>query len=591
MGQVCLDESARHPYHGCLRRFLIIPSLVLLNIIAGVCLLLWGVTLLRLGVTRGFGAELRRFLSVCSGNRVKAFFAGLGMTMLLQSSLATTLIVTAFAGQGLVNTTTGIAIILGADVGTTLVAQLFSLDMSKLMPFFMVFGYFFYSIQRNGKFKNLGRVLIGLALVVIAMGLIRSGSAPLKESDVMPMVLAPLASDPFFAVLLATIFTWIVHSSLAIVLLVMTLVSSGVLQLVLGIYMVLGANIGGTIAPLIATLRDNPDAMRIPLGNMLIRIIGVLAVIPFAEHILPHLQAFNENPAREIVDFHTAFNIVLALVFLPFTGTLNKLMKKALPDKIQPDDPSKPKYLNNKDLDTPSVALSSAARETLRMADILQKMLDDTLLAFKKNDEKLVTQIKDEDHTVDKIYNNVKNYMARLSQEFMDKKEAQRYIQILTFSTNLEHVGDVIDKNLMPLAQKKIKNQINFSPAGFKEIEHIHNLVVESLQLAQSVFLTGDNDSARRLMEGEDIIRKAESDGMSTHIERLRSGLAETIATSSLHLDIVRDYRRINTYVCTVALSILEESGEIHQTWLRPSKKAKEEADKHEEIRIHPERE
>ena len=355
--------------------------------------------------------------------------------------------------------------------------------------------------------------------------------------------------------------------------------------------MVLGANIGGTIAPLIATLRDNPDAMRIPLGNMLIRIIGVLAVIPFAEHILPHLQAFNENPAREIVDFHTAFNIVLALVFLPFTGTLNKLMKKALPDKIQPDDPSKPKYLNNKDLDTPSVALSSAARETLRMADILQKMLDDTLLAFKKNDEKLVTQIKDEDHTVDKIYNNVKNYMARLSQEFMDKKEAQRYIQILTFSTNLEHVGDVIDKNLMPLAQKKIKNQINFSPAGFKEIEHIHNLVVESLQLAQSVFLTGDNDSARRLMEGEDIIRKAESDGMSTHIERLRSGLAETIATSSLHLDIVRDYRRINTYVCTVALSILEESGEIHQTWLRPSKKAKEEADKHEEIRIHPERE
>lgn len=536
--------------------------------------MLWGVTLLRLGVTRGFGAELRRFLASCSGNRVKAFFAGLTMTMFLQSSLATTLIVTAFAGQGLVNTTTGIAIILGADVGTTLVAQLFSLDMSKLMPFFMVVGYFFYSTQKNnGRFKNLGRIFIGLALVIIAMSLIRNGSAPLKESDVLPIVLKPLESDPFFAVLLAALFTWVVHSSLAIVLLVMTLVAGGILPLILGLYMVLGANIGGTIAPLISTLRDNPDAMRIPLGNMLIRVMGVLAAIPFVEYFIPYLQMWDSDPSREIVDFHTLFNIALAIIFLPFTGTLNKLMKKALPDRITPVDPGDAKYLNDKDLDTPSVALSSAARETLRMADILQKMLEDTLLAFKNNDEKLVTVIKEEDHTVDKIYHNLKNYMARLSQEFMEKKEAQRYVQILTFSTNLEHIGDVIDKNLMPLAQKKIKNHINFSPAGFEEIQHIHKLVVESLQLAQSVFLSGDNDSARRLIEGKDIIRKAEMDGMSTHIERLRSGLADTIASSSLHLDIIRDYRRINTYVCTVAYPILEESGEIYESRLRSVEK------------------
>ncbi len=557
-----------------------------MNIIAGVCLLLWGVTLLRLGVTRGFGAELRKFLGICASSRIKAFFAGLGITALLQSSMATTLIVTGFAGQGMVNTTTGIAIILGADVGTTLVAQLFSMDMSKVMPVFMVVGYFLYSIQRNGKFKNLGRILIGLALMVLALGLIKLGSAPLKQSEVLPLVLKPLDEDPFFAVLLVALFTWIAHSSLAIILLLMSLVASGILPLKLALYMVLGANLGGTIAPLIATLRDNPGAMRIPLGNMIIRMVGVLAIIPFVEFLMPYLSKLNANHARQIVDFHTAFNIALALVFLPLTGILNKLMIKALPDRPMTDDMGAAKYLNDKDLDTPSVALASAARETLRMGDILQKMLEDTLLVLKTNDEKLLELIKKEDNAVDKIYYNIKNYMARLSQEFMDKKEAQKYIQILTFSTNLEHVGDVIDKNLMPLAQKKIKNQVEFSEAGFLEIQQMHKLVVESLQLSQSLFISNDNESARRLVEGKETIRKAEIDGMAAHIERLRSGNPQTIASSSLHLDIIRDYRRINTYVCTVAFPILEESGEIHATRLRPSKSKKDKEVQDENLQI-----
>lgn len=547
-----------------------------MNIIAGVCLLLWGVTLLRLGVTRGFGAELRRFLAVCANNRVKAFFAGLGMTTLLQSSMATTLIVTAFAGQGLVNASTGLAIILGADVGTTLVAQLFSLDLTLLTPLFILTGYIAYSLEHSGRIKNIGRILIGLALMLLSLEMIKTASIPLKESETLPLVLEPLTKDPFFAVILAALFTWIAHSSLAIVLLIMSLVASGVLDLQLGLFLVLGANIGGTIAPLIATLRDNPDAMRIPLGNMLIRITGVLACIPFLHMALPYLAAWEADEAKQIVDFHTGFNILLALAFLPLTGVLNKLLKAALPNRPQADDPGKARYLNEKDLDMPSVALASAARETLRMGDIIQKMLEDTLQVFRTNDEKLLSRVREEDDTVDKIYGSIKNYMARLSQEFMDPKEATRYVQILTFSTNIEHVGDVIDKNLMPLALKKIKNQQQFSSAGFKEIEHMHRLVVESIQLAQSVFISGDTDSARRLVEGKETIRKAEIDGMATHIDRLRGGVPETISTSSLHLDIIRDYRRINTYMCTVAFPLLEERGEIHETRLRPRKKKEE---------------
>ncbi|PZO85054.1 MAG: na+/Pi-cotransporter family protein, partial [Micavibrio aeruginosavorus] len=258
-----------------------------MNIIAAVCLLLWGVTLLRLGVTRGFGAELRRFLAMCTGNRVKAFLAGIGMTALLQSSMATTLIVTSFAGQGMVNASAGLAIILGADVGTTLVAQFFSHNMGLLTPLAMVAGYILFSLERSGTIKNIGRIFVGLALMLMALAWIKDASGPLKESETLPLILAPLDKDPFFAVLLAALFTWIAHSSLAIVLLVMSLVAGGVLPHMLGFYMVLGANLGGTIAPLLATLRDNPDAMRIPLGNMIVRTIGVFGCLPLLGMVVP----------------------------------------------------------------------------------------------------------------------------------------------------------------------------------------------------------------------------------------------------------------------------------------------------------------
>jgi len=537
--------------------------------VAAVCLLLWGVTLLRLGVMKGFGAELHKFLTVCSGNRLKAFGAGLVITTFLQSSTATILMVTAFAGQGLLTASTGLAIILGADVGTTLVAQIFSMNIGILTPALMLLGYVAYSFNFSSKLKNIGRILIGIAFMLMALAWIREASEPLKDSQTLPLILKPLDNDPFFAVLIAALMTWVAHSSLAVVLLIMSLVGAGVLPFMLGFYMVLGANLGGTIAPLIATLRDNPDAMRIPLGNMLIRSVGVLACIPFLHYLVPYLDLWDTNKAKQMVDFHMFFNIALAFLFLPFTGLLNTLLVKALPPKPMGDDPGRPKYLNEKDLEMPSVALAAAARETLRMADLVQLMLENTLKVFKTNDEKLLTDVKEEDDTVDKLYTAIKHYMAKLSQEFMDAKEANRYVQILTFSTNLEHIGDVIDKNLMPLAQKKIRNRHNFSDAGFKEIEDIHRHVLESIQMAQSVFLSGDLDSARRLVEGKETIRQAEINAMNTHIERLRGGVPETMATSSLHLDIIRDYRRINTYVSSVAFPILEHAGEVRTSPLK----------------------
>ena len=523
---------------------------------------MWGVTLLRLGITHGFGAELRRALAASTQNRFKSFFSGVAITALLQSSTATVLIVAAFAGQGMIKSASGLAMVLGADVGTTLVAQVFSFDLSFLAPVFMVLGYFAFIVKKSGRFKNLGRILIGLALMLFALGWIKEAAIPLKTSETLPIILQTLERDPFFAVIVVALLTWVAHSSLAIILLLMSFVASGVLPLMLGFYMVLGANLGGVIPPILATLKDHPEARRVPLGNLFIRLAGVLALFFFIPFIKPYFYEFGDIPARQIVNFHTAFNVLLAVIFLPFTGIISRLMKKIIPDVLETDDISTARYLDKKDLTAPTVALASATRETLRMADMVQDMLDDTIRVFKTNDKMLLEKVRAEDNVIDSIYSQIKTYMAQLSQEFMDPKEAQRYVQVLTFSTNLEHAGDVIDKNLMPLALKKIKRQIDFSEEGMKEIEHIHHLVMESVQLAQSIFVSDDIDLARQLLKDKHDIREAEIAGMATHIERLSEGKPETVDTSSLHVDIIRDYRRINSYMCTVAYPLLEEDSE-----------------------------
>lgn len=531
-------------------------------------MLLWGVILLRLGVTRGFGANLRAALSRVSSNRVKGFVAGSLITALLQSSTATILIVTSFVGRHILGASAAMAVVLGADVGTTLVAQALSFDLSAVAPIAMIAGFMFFVGGKSGRMKHIGRILVGLALMLFALDMIAAAAVPLKSSETLAVVLQSLEQDPLFAVVIAIILTWLMHSSLAFVLLLLPLVSSDVLSITIALYMVLGANLGGTIAPLVATMRDLPEARRIPLGNTLIKIFGVSIAFFALPYLHPYLMQLDDNFTRQVVNFHTIFNLVLALCFLPFTGLIEKLCRVFIPDKPLEDHPGQPRYLDENSIDVPSMALAAAMRETLRMAELVQKMLEDTISVFRNNDEKLLRTIREQDDVIDDLYSATKTYMARLNQEFMDPEEADRYVQILTFATNLEHSGDVIDKNLLPLAKKKIDNQHNFSDEGMKEIETMHALVLESVQLAQSIFLSGDLEMARQLLRDKEAIRKAEIEGMASHIDRLGEGVPETIATTSLHLDIIRDYRRINTYMCTVAYPLLEQSGQLRSSRL-----------------------
>lgn len=541
---------------------------LLINIVGAVALLIWGVRMVRTGLTRSLGSALRAAVTRSTGNRFSAFFAGFGITGLLQSSTATALIAASFAGRGLLTTAMGLALMLGADVGSTLIVQALSFNVTWLSPVLIAVGVALFVSSSDSTRRALARTAIGLGLILLSLTLVAKASLPLRETEGLAVVFEALAEEKILAVLVIAALTWFAHSSVAIVLLVMSLATAQAVGPELGLAMVLGANLGAAITAFVATSRSVPAARRVPLGNLLMRGLGVIAVLPALTLVMPYLAQVEAEPARLIANFHTAFNLGLALVFLPFVGLIAGLTERMLPDQARAEDPGRPRYLDPDTLDTPSIALSSAARETLRMGDEVKAMLEQTKQVFATNDSTLMRNVEARDDVVDQLHEAIKLYLTGLARNEMDEKESRRSIEVLSFTTNLEHIGDVIDKNLMELANKKIKNRSSFSKEGQAELEVFHDRVLDNLDLALNIFMTPNLDLARKLLREKAELRDLERTLTESHFARVGEGRVESIDSSSVHLDILRDLKRINSHLTSVAYPILELHGELTESRL-----------------------
>ena len=561
---------------------------ILINIFGGVALMLWGIRMVRTGVMRSFGAELRRMLAMSAGKPVQGFGVGFAVTTVLQSSTATTLILSSFAGRGLIGGAAALAIILGADVGTTIVVQVLSFDLTWLSPMLIGGGVIAFLSSEKSKRRSLARAAIGLGLILLALKLIGQASVPLRESEVLSLIVQPLTDELLLAVFLTALLTWIAHSSVAVVLFVMSLTALQVLNMQLALAMVLGANLGGGIIPVIALLGEKPAGRRVALGNFIMRATGVLAVVAILPWVQTYLAMLSSDPSHMIANFHTAFNIGLGVVFLPFVSFVHRLTKRFLPSELASEDPSAPKYLDQSSFDAPAVALSCAARESLSMGDTVRGMLAGSLEVFRGNNPELLREIERKDDVVDQLHEAIKLYLTRLSREELDTTESERNVEVLSFTTNLEHIGDIIDKNLMDLAAKKIKKCASFSTEGFEELEIFHGHILENFDLAMNVFMTGDIEMARRLIQQKVSVRDLERNYAETHYARIGEGRPDSIETSSLHLDVLRDLKRINGHLTSVAYPILDRAGELIESRLKME--TEETADRDERSNVEPAR-
>lgn len=540
-----------------------------LNVIGSVALLLWGVRMVRTGLTRAFGVALRRAIAACSRNRFTAFAGGLGLTGLLQSSTATALLLASFAGRGLVPLPIALAVMLGANVGTTLTSQVMSFDLGWLSPLTIALGVISFLSSEQDKPRHLGRVAIGLGLMLLSLKLLALATIPLRDSSSFVAALEGMQDEYVIAAALSTLATWFIHSSLSMVLLVMSFAAGGIVSPQLALALVIGANIGGALAPYMAQSTADAEARRVPLANLLTRLIAGVMVLPFVGPIAYGLSFLEPAPARLAVNFHTAFSLLASMIFLPLIDPVAVLCRRLLPSKPTIEDLGKPRHLDANVLDTPVEALACALRETLNLGDKVADMLRQTIDVFEGGDQKTVRAIEDADDAVDRLNEAIKLYLIHASRTDLGEEGSRRYVEILTFTTNLEHIGDIIDKNLMELAGKKIKHRYAFSPEGMGELKDFHARVLENLRLALNVFTTRDLALARRLVTEKAAIREAEARAADSHFGRLREGRPESIETSSIHMDVIRDLKRINGHLTSVAYPILEVSGELSHTRLK----------------------
>ncbi len=539
-------------------------SMVLLDLMGGVALLLWGLHMVHSGILRAFGPDLRRLLSKALNDRFSAFAAGLGLTALLQSSTATALITSSFAAEGLVALVPALAIMLGANVGTTLIVQALSFNITAVAPVLFILGLLAFRNGPRSRIKDLGRVSIGLGLMLLSLHILLDTLAPAENAPSVRVLLGAITGDPVLCILIGAVVTWAAHSSVATVLLIMSLAYAHFVSPAAAFALVLGANLGSAINPLLeGARRDNPASYRLPVGNLLNRIVGVALALPFLGPIARHLEAWQPDLARLTAEFHVAFNLATAILFVGVLDHLSRLLTKLLPDRVQAEDPARPRYLDETALETPSLALADAARETLRVGDAVETMLRKVMAAIMTNDRALADQTSRLDNTVDDVVEAIKLYVTKLTRGSLDEREGRRAMEIISFAINLEHIGDIIDKNLNELATKKIKRRYQFSAEGADELLAFHRRITDSLRMAFGVFMSGDVAEAHKLLAEKSALRNAELAATEQHLDRLREGRPESLETTSLHLDVLRDLKRIHSHICSVAYPVLDAAGEL----------------------------
>ncbi|TWB18805.1 phosphate:Na+ symporter [Nitrospirillum amazonense] len=529
-----------------------------------VALLLWGVHMVQTGVQRAFGARLRAVLGRALSNRARAFLVGMGVTALLQSSTATGLMVSGFVAGGLVDLVPALAVMLGANVGTTLIVQALSFNVASIAPVLILVGFLLFRRGASPS-RDMGRAFIGLGLMLMALHQLLAIIAPYEDAPSLRMILGAIATEPVVDVILAAALTWAAHSSVAVVLLTMSLAAQGAVPPHAAFALVLGANLGTAINPVLeGAAGDDPAARRLPLGNLLNRAAAVLLGLAALNRIGPLMVGLEPDVTRAVADFHTLFNLAVALLCFPLLPLYARLLARLLPARVDAADPGRPLYLDPSAQGTPVVALGNAAREALRLVDVLEAMLQGLRDALEEGDRRRIAETKRLDDVLDRLNTAIKAYLSALDTDALSDADQRRVLEILTFALNMEHAGDVVDRNLMGLARKRLKRGLVFSAEGQRDLLAMVDSLVVNLRTAGSLFMTGDARAARLLAGEKEAFRRRENAATTAHFARLSAGRVDSTETSALHLDLLRDLKRVNTHLVeAAAYPVLERSGDL----------------------------
>ncbi|WP_299999231.1 Na/Pi cotransporter family protein [uncultured Cedecea sp.] len=535
--------------------------LTLLHLLSAVALLVWGTHIVRTGIMRVYGANLRSVLSRSVEKKPVAFCAGIGVTALVQSSNATTMLVTSFVAQDLVALTPALVIVLGADVGTALMARVLTFDLSWLSPLLIFIGVVIFLSRKQSRAGQLGRVGIGLGLVLLALELIVTAVTPITQASGIKVIFASLTGDIMLDALIGAIFAIITYSSLAAVLLTATLTATGIISFDVALCLVIGANLGSGLLAMINNSAANAAARRVALGSLLFKLVGGVIVLPFVHVLAAQMQRLPLGQADLVIYFHVFYNIIRCLAMVPFADPMARFCRRVIRETPEVDARMKLKHLDPADLEIPALGLVNATRETLRMGDVLEQMLDSwrKVVQGELREEKELRKQADD---VNILYTGIKLYLAQMPRDGLSEEESRRWAEIIEISLNLEQASDIIERMGSAVADKSLTARRAFSADGLKELDSLYQQLLSNLQLSMSVFFSRDINSARRLRRNKHRFRIMNRRYSHAHVDRLHQQNVQSIETSSLHLGLLGDMNRLNSLFCTVAYSVMNQPDE-----------------------------
>ena len=532
-------------------------------------LLLWAVRLVRTGVERAFAHQLRRWLRRSTGNRMLAACSGAGAALLLQSSTAVAILVANFASSGTLTTAAGLAMLLGADVGSALVIQFLLQRQEIMIPALLLIGVVLFLKTPTARARQIGRIFIGLALVFVSLDMIRAAAVPLADSPGLLATMQYLGQDPISAFIIGALFAWVMHSSVAVVLLIFAFVAQGLLPLSAAVAIVLGANLGGAFIAYALTMKAPHKVRRIITANLVLRGGGaalLLLVLTLFDYPVAWLA---QTDAGRIVNLHLAFNVALAILALSMLGVIERFIETTFPERDNQNATlGITSALNEAALEKPAQALACSSREVLAIGQQVETMLRAIDSLYTTWDEPLAKAIEQKDRDIRKMHFDLKLYLARLHRKALDDDESRESMDHASLAANLEAASTMIAQTMVALAQRLQRGNKAFSAKGREEIADFHDRVLSNVQLGLNVMMTRNPDAARELIAAKDDVRDIEQQLQRHHLGRLREGLTESIDTSNIHQETLRALKQVNTSFSMIAYPILSRSGDLLESRL-----------------------
>jgi phosphate:Na+ symporter len=532
---------------------------LIIDIVGGASLLLYGMRLSSDGLQQVAGTRLRHLLSTLTNRRWMGVIVGAVVTAFLQSSSATTVMLVGFVSAGFMSLEQTIGVILGADIGTTLTVQLLAFNITQYSLLLISVGAPLMLATRRKQYNYIGQVLMGFGFIFFAMKVIVAATAPLKHEPLVAQALVGLASNPFLTMVLATILTVVIHSSAGTIGLAITFATQGLIPIELSLPIIFGANVGTSATALLSSLGAPREAQRVAVAHALFKVVGVVAFYPFMGLLAGVITQTAPDAPRQIANAHTLFNVAITLIVFPFAHPFAQLIRKLIPDAREQESVFAPRYLDERVLDTPALAIGQATREALRLADIVQAMMRDSATVIEKNDEELLEDVIRRDDQVDTLETAIKHFVTQLSEHNLSPELSKQEVGLIYMISDLEHIGDIISKSLMLIARKKVEGKLTFSHDGKKEIGDLFEKVNENFTLSVAAFTAQNAELAEKVLRHKTRINQIERELRQAHIARLHAGLPESIETSSIHLDTLNDLKRINSHATNIAYVVLGE--------------------------------